>query len=71
MNASKTDWYELKKEHGEWVLTVLCGGVGMFERKLTLSKEEEAYVHDHGEYYVEKLATDVSKTPEAFGPRLK
>lgn len=71
IQAHKTDFYVLKRKRGEWVLSVLCGGIGQYERTLVLTTEEVARVEEWGRYYVEKLALDVAKEPSLFGARLK
>jgi hypothetical protein len=57
----KTDFYVLEEKEGLWILTVLCGGIAMFERTLVLSKEELESIEEWGEYYLEKIALDVAK----------
>jgi hypothetical protein len=70
--TKKDSFYDLRQNRqGKWVLSVLCGGIGMYESTLVLNDEEIEMIEEYGEYYVEKIALDVSTKPEAFGDRLK
>lgn len=60
-----------REQHGSrrHFLDVLCGGVGMFERRLEMTAEEvESFRHDPTELIT--LADQVRKWPERFGQRV-
>ena len=46
---------------GELVLEALCGGVGMYNRVLTLSAEQRADYENWGKYYLDVLALKLCK----------
>ncbi len=70
MKPLKTDWYQLSRSEAGWTLIVLCGGTALFERTLLLTGNETDRIEEWGDYYVEKLALDVAKSPEIFGGRV-
>jgi hypothetical protein len=54
---------------GRHFLTVLVGGIAQSEITVALTQEEEALVREFGNYFVEKLALDISRSPAAFRHR--
>lgn len=67
----KNDWFEfVRNDTGAHFLTVLCGGIGLFEHTIRLTAEELALIDEYGEYYLEKLALDIARAPEKFADRL-
>lgn len=61
------DWnYVLYKEGGSYVLSVLCGRVGLFETTMLISMEDLADFRNEGDKYIDSLAERVRKDPEKF-----
>jgi hypothetical protein len=72
ISEKRTDFYTLyKDDNGQWIIDVLCGGVGMYLRRLKLNSEEIGMIEEWGDYYVEKIALEIAKQPERFKERLK
>ena len=72
ISEKRTDFYTLYQDHhGQWIIEVLCGGIGMYLRRLKLNSEEIKTIEEWGEYYVEKIALDIAKHPARFKERLK
>jgi hypothetical protein len=72
ISDKRTDSYTLYKDHhGEWIIEMLCGGIGMYVRRLKLNSEEIGMIEEWGDYYVEKIALDLAKEPSRFVERLR
>jgi hypothetical protein len=56
-------------EHGEHFLTVLCGGIALYECRVKLTPEELAFIRDFGGHYIQKIAADISHDPQKFKDR--
>jgi hypothetical protein len=54
---------------GRYFLDVLCGGVGLFERRLVLNSEEIGWLHEQRSL-LHTLAAQVRKWPERFEGRI-
>jgi hypothetical protein len=57
-------------ESGNYVLAVVCGGVGMYEVRLGLTTEEAQSFERAGRSYLDELALRVCKNRGAFTDRL-
>ena len=72
ISEKRTDFYTLYKDpNGQWIIEVLCGGVGLYLRRLELNSGEIGMIEEWGDYYVEKIALEIAKQPERFKERLK
>lgn len=45
--------YTLYKKQSKYILSVLCGGVGMYEIEIELNKEEVDAFKENGESYID------------------
>ncbi|MBA4314383.1 hypothetical protein BSZ31_03050 [Limnobacter sp. SAORIC-690] len=67
------DYYEsyrlFENESGELFFGVLCGGVGMFEAKIKLSKEEIEKYQSEGQKYLKILAEDIRHNTSKYSVR--
>ena len=59
--------YCLEPDGEQLVLRVLCGGVGLYEVKIVLNEEERQQLEDEG--FLDRLARDVQRDPEAYTRR--
>lgn len=65
---AKEPWNYIFSEelHGQYLLTVVCGGVGIFEVTIRLTtKQADRYRHD-GLGYIASLAEQVRADPPSF-----
>nr|WP_295922642.1 hypothetical protein [uncultured Dyadobacter sp.] len=68
---AKEPWnYVFSEEtHGQYLLTVVCGGVGIYEVTIRLTPEQAGrYQHD-GLGYIASLAEQVRSSPPSFDPQ--
>ena len=66
----KDDSVEFVRDgQGDHFLIVLCGGVAMYDCRVRLTPEELALIRDFGDYYIQKLAADISHEPDRFRDR--
>ena len=56
-------------DSGSHFLDVLCGGFAMFSVCIRLNVEELSYYRELGDYYIQKLARDISYSPNSFASR--
>ncbi len=61
--------YKLFKADTKYILTVVCGGIGMYERSIALTDEEVEKFRERGESYIDELACDVSKNEAKYRDR--
>ncbi len=67
-----TRMYKLvENDSGDYILSVVCGGIAMFEMKIQLTPEEVSSYQNEGESFIERLATNVSKNTDAYKSRMK
>jgi hypothetical protein len=68
----KSNWnYILHEKDGRLILSVVCGGVALFEREIVLNKEEQSAFEKHGQEYLNTLADAVRNNPVKFENRDK
>lgn len=60
--------YTLYQSNRGIILSVLCGGVGMYELDILLT-EEESIKAQNDDNFLEMLATDVRENPSSFERR--
>lgn len=53
-------------EKNEYLRSVLCGGVAMYELKIILNEEEIMNFENNGEEYIDDLAKKVQKNTSLF-----
>ena len=58
-----------KNEHDEHFLSVLVGGVAQYEVTIRLTPEELSAHREFGDYYIQKLGTDICDDPSRFRDR--
>ena len=68
MIVLQEDWfYTLKTENPEtYILSVVCGSVGIYEITIQLDPEELKAFQLDGQPYIEKLANQIRSTPSLF-----
>jgi hypothetical protein len=54
--------YTLYKEQDKFLLIVLCGTVGMFEKEHYLTEDELKNYQEKGESYIDELAAGINFT---------
>lgn len=62
-------WKLYSKNDDNFVLSVLCGGIGMYEFKTTLTPEELSAYESLGTGALDKLAYEIMKNSERFSYR--
>ncbi len=60
----------VKLEDGNLLLTVVCGGIGMYETHLVLSSEERLNWDANGVAFLSQLARCMCQSQNMFGNRL-
>ncbi|RRJ86694.1 hypothetical protein EG240_15855 [Paenimyroides tangerinum] len=66
----KKDWdYNFYKNEDKYILSVLCGTVGLFEINIQLSKDEISVYKEKGETYIDELAKSIQNSPSSFSNR--
>lgn len=61
--------YSLFESNGNYLLEVLCGGVGMYQLKIWLNaSEKESYLKE-GEEYIDRLAKSIQRSPSSYKDR--
>ncbi len=53
--------YILIKNNGNYYLSVLCGGIGLYELEINLNEQEVASFTNIGESYIDDLAKEIQK----------
>lgn len=56
-------------DDGRYLLTVVCGTVGLYEIVIELEADEVAAWNRDGEQFLQVLVNDISATPSQFLPR--
>lgn len=68
--VAEASWcWMLFQDNEDFILSVLCGSVGIYTRDILLSEAEVASYHQDGITAIEKLAEQVRNHPEAYQPR--
>lgn len=56
----------LYEKEEKLLLSVVCGSVGLFDRNIYLTEEEESHFKLDGVSYIEKLAKDIRTDPSKY-----
>lgn len=62
-------WLLFDKGPDGLLLSVLCGSIGMYERRVILTKAEEQIYHQKGAAYLDSLARDIARNDSAYADR--
>ena len=62
-------WFELVKTSTGLILSVLCGGIGVYEVAIRLTEEEATRFAEEGATFIQDLAYRVARNPDAFADR--
>ncbi|MCD2258409.1 hypothetical protein [Psychroserpens luteolus] len=67
----KEDWsYTLEKTKSEsYILTVVCGSIGIYEIKIALNPEEIQKFITHGESYIVQSVRNIQESPSKYTHR--
>ncbi len=66
----KDDVAILKKTNSEiFVLSSLCGSIGMYTIEIQLNEEELANYKEYGNGYITKLSKEISQNPDKYSDR--
>lgn len=57
------------EDNGSLLISVVCGTVALFDRNIRLSEVEKKYYEQNGIAYLDKLASDISHSPEKYQDR--
>ncbi len=60
----------LLEDDGNYVLSTMTGGLGMYEVKVQLTSEEIERYHDEGEEYIALLAYEIGREPGKYKDRI-
>ena len=55
-----------KSDNERYTLTVLCGGIGMYEVRVELTPEEIVEYEEWGKHFVEHMARRICRDPEKY-----
>lgn len=61
--------FTLYDDNGHYVLSVVCGGVGMYDVNVPLDSEECASYREEGEAFLETLAYKIARDPNRYRDR--
>ncbi len=53
-------------EGGAYILTVICGTIGLYEVEHVLTNEQLLKYKNQGETFIDALANDISYTPKKY-----
>ncbi|WP_298426501.1 hypothetical protein [uncultured Kordia sp.] len=53
-------------EVGAYILTVICGTIGLYEVEHVLTNEQLLKYKNQGETFIDALANDISYTPKKY-----
>jgi hypothetical protein len=68
----KKDWdYTFIKSNDKYVLSVLCGTIGLFEIEIVLNNEENEEYRIKGNEYIDSLAKRIQNNPSVWMERVK
>ena len=63
----KKNWnYILYKNKEEYVLSVLCGTVALYDIEITLNTEQKLNYQNYGEKFIDGLAKKVRDNPSLY-----
>ena len=63
----KKDWkYSLMKEGEKFMLSVVCGSIGLYEIEIELNPFEVDNFKKAGQYYIEELVEKINKNPKEY-----
>jgi hypothetical protein len=66
----KEGMYKLHEDNDRIILSVVCGGIGMFIAKIVLTDEEVENYRIIGWAYIRDLAYDVAKNHTVYADRM-
>jgi hypothetical protein len=61
--------YILFEDDGDYMLSAMSGGIGMYEVKVRLDSGEIARYSNEGEEFIEALAYDIGREPSKYKDR--
>lgn len=61
--------YSLYECDGNYLLDVLCGGVGMYQLKIWLSSSEKEDFLKQGDAYIDRLSKSIQRSPDSYKER--
>ena len=62
--------YSLYEDGSRLIIEVLCGGIGMFEVKVVLDKDECDKYAEKGEIFLNTLASDIARDHKRYSDRI-
>ncbi len=66
----RSQWnYIFYQDKERYLLSVICGTAGLFERNIYLNKDEADNFRKMGKDYIEELAKQVRNSPSGFQDR--
>jgi hypothetical protein len=64
------DWdYTLYQTDDKLIISIVCGGAGVFETNIKLNEDEKLLYKLKGEDYIEELAGDIQYSPAKYKNR--
>jgi hypothetical protein len=64
------EWfYTLELLSEQYILSIVCGSIGIYDVKIQLNSEEIKQFNDKGEVFIEQLAEAVRFSPTLFKTR--
>lgn len=64
-------WILFHNARDGFLFAVLCGSIGLYERRIVLTKEEEHRFQVEGETFLDGLARDVSRNEHVYVDRFQ
>ena len=64
--GEKIAWQLFEDNNGIYIFSVLCGSIGMYERKIELDEDEADEYKKSGKKILDDLAYKISKNENAF-----
>ena len=61
--------YSLFESNGNYLLDVLCGGVGMYQLKIWLNTSEKESYLKLGDEYIDRLSKSIQRNPKSYKDR--
>lgn len=61
--------YILYEDNGEYIISVLCGSIGIFEINIQLNSEEKEWFLKRGAEYTDELAKQIQFSPQLYNNR--
>ena len=63
----KSKWnYILYEVGSEFILSVMCGSVALYDRNIYLNEEEKKIYESKGQSYIEELANKIRNNPDDY-----